>query len=253
MPILPPVLGTPVLGTLATTSVTLDFAAAAVGDLLVAAIGLADAQASPPTAPAGWTFVQGSDGVSGGQSSRTILGWRTKQSGDTTQQFSWPTSCKHTSAPLWYPGAATVESSGYLVHASGANYVSPPVTPANSGRWVLVLANPRSTTAIRTVTPDGALVERADTCQGGTNPWPTVALADSGGPVTVAAHTYTAVASGAESHGGTAVAVLAPVTVARSAATSSANTGSAPNAVSTYTSAASITTGRTSDTNVTRR
>lgn len=206
-----PTIGTTVPGSTAGLSVTLDFTAAAVGSLLLAVIGLADSQVSAPTAPAGWTYIQGSEGTSGAASSRLIVGWRVKQSGDTTQQFTWGTSCKYGAAPVWYPGGGNIEGGTYLAHTvNSANYATATLTPTAGDRWAVMVALSRSTTAGRTFTPDAALTERADFVHAGTNPWPSLEVADSNTTVTAAGHTYTAVCSGSESHGGTIILAVIP-------------------------------------------
>jgi hypothetical protein len=220
MPIAAPTIGTPVPGGTAGTSVTLDFTTASNGDLLFADIGLADSQAVVPTPPAGWTYIQGSEGASGAASSRTITAYKFK-SGDGLVAFTWGTSCKYDAVPSWWTGVGAVEGAVYLAHTvANANFVTTSITPTGSDRWIRMCANSRSTTAARTFLPDAAMVERADFVHGSTNPWPTVQVCDTNGAVTAAPHTYTSVCSGSESHGGTTAVALIPLsTVALTPAT----------------------------------
>jgi hypothetical protein len=213
-----PWVGTPVHGSTAGTSVTLDFTGATVGEWCYAAVALADSQASTPTAPSGWTVVvQGSEGTTGAASSRLVLYRRKKQAGDTTQAFAWATSCKYESLPWSWPGLDPTtpdEGAAYASHTSTANFVTGSVTPTSTDRWIGMVAGARGTTSLETFTPDAAMTERSDSNHGGANPFVAVELADTNTAVTQAGHTYTAVCSVADGHGGTIALALIPATAA---------------------------------------
>lgn len=210
MTIAAPTIGTAVQGSTAATTVTLDFTSANTGDWCFAAVCLADSQSVAPTAPSGWFYFQGSEGSTGAASSRTILAYRKKQAGDTTQAFTWGVSCKFEAVPYWYAGVLGIEGMVYTAHASTANYVTGSLTPLNSDRWIMMVAHARGTTSLETWTPDGSMTERSDVNHGGTNPFVAVQIADTNTTVSQASHTYTAVCSVADSHGATIAVALCP-------------------------------------------
>lgn len=219
-----PWVGTAVSGSAGGTSVTVDATGATVGEWVFVAIIIADSQTSAPTAPSGWTITgQGQEGVSGSASSCLTVYQRRKQSGDTTQAFTWPTTRKF-EAVIWsWPGlnpVTPVESVVYLAHSTaGTSYVTGTVTPTSNDRWIGMVAGARGVTALETFTPDAAMTERIDANHGGSTPFTAVEVCDTNGAVTQAGHTYTAVDSVSDPNGGTIAFALIPAVTVNGAAT----------------------------------
>lgn len=194
MPISTPWIGTRVNGNTGTpTSATLDISGAADGDWCYVDLCIGISQTLPLTPPTGWTLV-----TEGNEAAASYTGRfrRKKVTGDTTFIFNFSAGAKFTALPYSYPGLdATTPDEGavYLAHtANNANFVSGSVTPAAADRWIVTGAHAKSTTALRTFTPDAAMTERSDGGDTG-NPENAHQLADTNTAVTQAAHTYTAV------------------------------------------------------------
>jgi hypothetical protein len=99
--------------------------------------------------------------------------------------------------------------------ATSVNVSTPSVTAATALKWALAFFASRSSTsgnAAITFTPDAALTERLDQNNqaAASGIWTGVEIADSNGPVTAAAHSYTAVASFSEQYGAGALMYLNP-------------------------------------------
>lgn len=214
-----PWLTLPQIATSGATSVTLDFTQATVGEQMFAFVGLSDVQAATPTAPSGWTILlQGGEGTTGAASSRLICYTRRKQVGDTTQTFSWGTACGYAAVGAQYPGLDPnnpTEGAVYLAHSSGTTYPTGTVTPTAANRWIVSCYYDRNTTSTGSWTPDAAQVERIDFVSAA-NPWSVMEIADTNGPVTKAAHTYTA-SSITSSHGGSIAFAIIPSTASPAA------------------------------------
>lgn len=191
-------------------SVAVDVSGAANYELVFVAITIADSQASPPTAPTGWTMLQQtSEGTSGGSSSLTMLLSRVKQPGDGSFTFTWPTANNYQATPFSYPGVDyALDSPNAAAHTSGANFVNTAAT-VYTNAWAVQVCGVRSTTAARTFTPDAAMTERSDVCST-TNRFAGIQISDSNAAVTAASHTYTSVLSASESHGGSILFYLVP-------------------------------------------
>lgn len=196
------------------TTDTVSIAGATDGDICFMLVALSVGETGITT-PTGWNLIaEGGEGANGAAGSRTGLFWRQKQTGDTTFTVTWSsTATKYVIQAFSYSGLNTstpVEGGAYSAHsATSANYVSPSVTPTSTDRWILTGSHARSTTQASTFTPDAALTERQDVTNGA-NSWSSIELADSNAAVTQAAHTYTAVASFADGHGGTVAVALIP-------------------------------------------
>src|SRR3954462_5142946 len=108
MAISTPWVGTAVPGNVAgssATSTSVDVSGAANGDVVWIIGTVGDAQTSTISAPSGWTILgQNSEGTSGSSSSRTIILWKVKASGDTSVTVSWSVSQKFQFVPISWPG-----------------------------------------------------------------------------------------------------------------------------------------------------
>lgn len=210
-----PWVGTSVSGSAGGTSTSVDISGATDGEWVFVAIGIADSQASAPTAPAGWTITgQVQEGASGSASSCFTVYQRVKQTGDTTFVFSWPTTRKFEAVVLSWPGldpTTPVESVATLAHsAASVSYVTGTVTPTSTDRWIAQFSCARGATALETFTPDGAMTERVDANHGGASPFVAIQVADTNANVTAAGHTYTATCSQADPNGSTIAFALIP-------------------------------------------
>jgi len=210
-----PWVGTSVSGSGGGTSTSVDISGATDDEWVFVAIGIADSQASAPTAPDGWTITgQVQEGPSGGSSSCFTVYQRKKVTGDTTFVFSWPTTRKFEAVVLSWPGldpTTPVESVATLAHsAASVSYVTGTVTPTSTDRWIAQFSCARGTTALETFTPDGAMTERIDANHGGTSPFIAIEVTDTNANVTAAGHTYTATCSQADPNGSTIAFALIP-------------------------------------------
>ncbi|HEX6498691.1 MAG TPA: hypothetical protein VF054_06620 [Micromonosporaceae bacterium] len=136
-----PWVGSTVLANAATTSVTLDFTNAPVGEWCFAAIGLACEQSTPLVAPTGWVLEQ-QNGEGGSSGSHLAILRRRKQAGDTTATFTWSTPCHAVGLPYCYSGLGDrpTESTVSADHTSGTGYASGTIVPTAANRWNTMLA-----------------------------------------------------------------------------------------------------------------
>jgi hypothetical protein len=188
--------------TTTTTSRTVNTAPFATGSLMLVFGMLWAAPGDNTTTMTGWTRdIDHDDAI---LDMHVVLFHRVKQAGDTTFTMNLGASIasgelvivsytgQHPSAPV--EGAAANDHT-----TTSTSFVSPTATPGGPGRWVVVAPAPNSaTTTPRTITPDSELTERAE--QGETLHGTNLEVADSAGPVTVAAHSYTGVANGTVSN-----------------------------------------------------
>ena len=224
--------------TAAATSVSIDITAAPVGDWVYcfAAIGANQTGVTMT----GWTVV-----LEGDESTSThyALLRRKKQSGDTTFTLSWPTSSKGTFGLAAWTGLDPTtpdELAQVQLHTTGTSYPTPSVTPGGSGRYAATFTYSRtSTTANKAIafTPDAALAERLDfnNSAAASAPWTGQEIADSSSPVTVAAHSYTAVQAFSESHGGAILLYLVPPQVGTTGTVAATEQNDTPAASGTFT------------------
>ena len=214
------------------TSVTVDVSGATNGEVAWIIGTLGDAEIGAITAPAGWTsFGQQSEGTSGGSSSRTVIFWKVKGSGDTNVTVSdatnWTVTTKRQFVPISWPGVdptTPAESIAWATHTTGTSYATGSGTPTAANRWAMAVFSSRGSTASVAWTPDAALTSRASVINTG-NPYVGLLVADSNGAVTQAAHSYTSTGQTA-SHGLGAVLFLIPAAAA---------TGKPPSTISQYT------------------
>lgn len=230
-----PWVGAIVLGNVAgatALSGTVDISGATTGEVVFVSGLIEDTLTAPVTLPGGWTLVtggEGSQGASGGSGSHSFVAWRVKQAGDTTFTFSWGVASKYQLIPFSYPGVDTttpVDVCAYAAATASGTAVSASITPAAANRWAVGMFGKRGTTAAMAFTPDAALTERADVSTTASR-YMALELADSNGPVTQAAHSYTATVTGSTaSHGGVLLMALIPAgafTLVHTSATQVAN------------------------------
>lgn len=210
-----PWIGTAVSGSAGGTTITLDATGATVGEWVFVAILIADSQASAPTAPSGWTITgQGREGTTGSASSCLTVYQHLKQTGDTTQAFTWPTTRKFEACIWSWPGldqTTPVEGVTYLAHSTSSfSYPTGTVTPTNTDRWIAMIAGARGVLANQSWTADGAMTERIDVNHGGTTPFTSIGVADTAGAVSQTGHSYTATDNMLDYNGGTLALALIP-------------------------------------------
>lgn len=219
-----------VAATAATTAITVDITAAAVGaDVFVwVAWGL---QSAVFTAT-GFTQL-----FTGGPATTLTCGlfYRRKQAGDTT--FAWTVGSakgvhvwrSYTGLDATTPYQFTDAATNFLVKSvASVNVATPSVANTDAAAWALAFFASRTSTSgnkVITFTPDAALTERADQNNSAATSgiWVGTEIADSNGPVSAAAHAYTAVASFSETNGGGALIYLNPAAAAPPAAIPNVN------------------------------
>lgn len=161
----------------------------------------------------------------GGPASTLTCGlfYRRKLSGDTTFNFT-SASAKGSHAWVSYTGndattpyqVATLAANFLAKSTASVNVSTPSVVNSDATAWAIgFFASRTSTSASKVITfTNSTLTERKDQNNSGASSgiWTGVEIADSNGPVTAAAHSYTAVASFSESFGGGALLYLNPST-----------------------------------------
>lgn len=202
--------------TTSAASATVDITAAAVGTMVYAWVVLG-VNTSAAVSSTGWTSVLN---AVEGTSCRYALLRKRKAVGDTTFTFSWTTSTKGTIVWTSYFGVdpTTPDENATLVTNGTTSRTAVPTssqTPSAATRTALACYGVRTTNSANkpiTWTADAALVERidADNNTAAANPWCGATMADSNGPVTQAAHSYTGTHNFAESHDGAAILYLIP-------------------------------------------
>lgn len=200
-----------------TTTIVVDITSAAVGSMCYMAWGQRTGSTqSTVSGMTGWTQIlaPSHDGVATGTSSGIAVFSRLKQSGDSTFTLSYTVAGRSVAVWSSYTGVSSTtpnSTPNYLAHtASSASVATNSITNAFTNAWALTFFCIASSTATRTFTPDAALTERVDTGDTTTSDATSIEIADSNGVVTAAAHSYTATASAAESHGGGVLFYLNP-------------------------------------------
>jgi hypothetical protein len=209
-----PWVGTPTMGNVSgasATSATVDVSGATNGEVCFIFGYLTDAQTTDITHGSWNILSQTTEGTSGGSSSRQIILWKVKSSGDTTVTINWSVSTKFQFVPISWPGVhgtGPTEGLSWLTHTSGTSYVTGTATPTDTNRWAVGIFGARGSTAVVPWTFDAALTERVNVTN--TNsPFDGFGVADSGAPVTAASHTYTSTGQSA-SHGISGLLYLVP-------------------------------------------
>jgi hypothetical protein len=197
------------------TSATVDITAAKVGTIVYAWVALGINAGT--VSATGWTSVANADE---GTSAHYALLWRRKALGDTTFSFGWTTTTKGVIAWTSYFGVdpTTPHENATLVTNGVTSRTAVPTssqTPSAATRTALACFAVRTTNSANkpiTWTPDAALVERIDVDNNAAaaTPWMGVEMADSNGPVTAAAHSYTGTHNVAESHDASMILFLIP-------------------------------------------
>lgn len=210
-----PWVGTATVGNVAGTagtSATVDVSGATNGEVCWIMGTVGDAQTSAFSAPSGWSILgQTSEGTSGASSSRSVIFWKVKNSGDTTVNITWPVSAKYQFVPISWPGVDTstpAEGLTWATHTTGSSYVTGTATPSDATRWSVALLSSRGSTTVVAWTPDAAQTERVDVINTST-PFVGLEVTDSNGTVTAASHSYTSTGQTA-SHGLGAIMYLIP-------------------------------------------
>jgi hypothetical protein len=208
--------------TAAAQAATVDITAAAAGAwcYLWCAISTASTTQAGVPSSASWTTLQSVQTASGTSGACYAVYRRQKQAGDTTFSFTWTANAKGVFAWASYAGLNSTpdEQSAIALNdtTSRAGVPTPSATPSNSNRWALAFFGQRSTTTGNRPTAwthDAALTERkeADNSAAASSPWLGADIEDSNGPVTQAAHSYTATSNQTESHDGSAILFLIPL------------------------------------------
>lgn len=185
------------------TSRTVTITSMATGAWCYCAIWLsADQSATNAITLTGWTRVSEANDATNNW--HYGLFRRLKIAGDTTFTASWSVGAHGDIGVVSYSGVDTTtpnESGSFHAHAgTGTSFASSAITPTSVDRWGVAFTFIGSTSDSLTATPDAALTERVDITQSSGDT--SLEIADSNGIVTVAAHTYTQVASGATLAGG---------------------------------------------------
>lgn len=202
-------------------SATVDITAAATGAQVYCLVAIGANETSLTFT--GWTQLLAAD-----ESTATHYGLfrRQKIAGDTTFTVSWTaTSQKATIGWASYTGLdpnTPDELAAVTLHTTGTSFASPSLTPSTAAEWALFCCYARDTTAATDLpdgsawTPDAALTERLDAANqaASTSTWQSLEFADSNAAVTQAAHSYTATAATAESHGAAFLLFLFPAAAA---------------------------------------
>jgi hypothetical protein len=201
------------------TVTSVDITACPAGDWVYCWVVLDAAQTA--VTMTNWTLrLEGNEPVSSSLTHYALFR-RKKVAGDTTFTISWPTSAKGTIGLIAWPNlhpTAPDEGAAVLLHTAGTNYPTPSATPAGPQRRAAMFTYSRSSTSGNKAiafTPDAALVEQLDfnNSTAGGSPWVGQQIASSLGPVTTAAHTYTAVQLFTETHGAALILYLVPASL----------------------------------------
>lgn len=221
MAIAAPWVGPAVQGNVAGSNVltiTVSVSGATDGEVCFIVGTMSDSQTGVLNTPAGWTKAgEMSEGTSGSSSSRSIVYWKVKNSGDTNVVVTgagWTATAKPQFVGISWAGVDTTtpfeQFTWGTAHTSGTSYVTGSATPTAATRWAVGVFSSRGSTASVAWTPDAALTERVDVVNS-SSIFTGLEVADSNGAVTQAAHSYTAVGQSA-SHGLAAVFYLIPAT-----------------------------------------
>lgn len=219
MTIATPWVGTPVQGNVTGSNVltvTVNVAGATDGEVCFIFGTLGDSQTGALSTPAGWTKIgESSESASGGSSSRSVVYWKVKNSGDgnvTITGGGWTFATRPQFVPISWPGVDTTTPTEQFTwgaaHTTGTSYVSGTATPTAADRWAVGFFTARGTTALVTWTPPAGMTERVDVINA-TGYFVALTVDDSNGPVTQASHSYTATGQSA-SHGLGALFYLIP-------------------------------------------
>ena len=192
-----PWVGTAVVGNgtnVAATNATVNVSGATNGEVVWIFASIGDAQTSAVTAPSGWNiYAQTTEGTSGGSSSRDVILWKVKGSGDTNVTLNWSVSANYQLVPVSWPGVDTTtpaEGIAWLNHTSGASYPTGTSTPTSNDRWAVAFVTSRGSTTVTAFTPDAAMTERVDVINTGA-PFIGLTIADSNAAVSATSKTYT--------------------------------------------------------------
>jgi hypothetical protein len=196
------------------TSTVVDITSAAVGAWCYALISVGATTSNVITTNASWTRL-GALHIPGNTSSEVGLYRRQKQIGDTTFTFNYTSTFKNIVVWASYLGLDPVTPDdgvgSWLTHDTvSASYVTPSVSNTFTNGWAVAFYHVRSSSALRTMTSDAALVERQDVACA-TSIWFGASIDDSNSAVTTGAHSYTATASGTDAGGGAFLIYLNPL------------------------------------------
>ncbi len=206
--------GSTALGSATTAISVAQHASTAVGDTAIMAVTFNGVPASLVTNGAR-ILRQISDGTS---QTTIVLTYQVVTGGTSSQALSWSNSLMASAVLTTYGNAAwtdgamaiTVDSGGTALHTTSN------ATPATADRWAICVfadSNTGGTTKTTSWTAGSGITSRASTHNAGSGgPWNSIALMDTNGAVTQAAHQYSATAEFANTRATTCILFLTPAT-----------------------------------------
>lgn len=194
-----------------TTTVTLDYSGAPVGEVVWCILTLSDTTTTIAT-PTGWTAYQQGDQTR----AHIAVFWRVKVAGDTSVTVTWATSARTQGLCISWPGVdKTTPAEGWGFYPRSTTGSSFPVTATSTqaDRVAVMVSVARGTAANNVWTPDPALTERLDIVNS-TSAFLSLEIADSGTAAPAGSTTYTSNSSTLNNNGLAAVFFLIPVATA---------------------------------------
>ena len=154
--------------------------------------------------------------IDDGTHTTVVMSFYALQDGTGTVGWSWANPRMATAVLVNYKNAIMNDSdSSILMDTAGASaHTTDPIIPASNDRWaVCVFTDAANSGSSKTTswTPGGGLTSRIQADNSGTGgPWHSLAVLDTNGAVTQAAHQYTATAQFANGHAAACIFYITP-------------------------------------------